>query len=86
MFVGASNSPGGITIDLRGLDSMSLEDREGDDGEEPTLMVGTGKKWGEVYEFLEDDGRELTVVGGRDSMIGVGGFVLGGKFQWRISK
>jgi FAD/FMN-containing dehydrogenase len=43
-----------------------------------TTRVGTGLRWGEVYEALEPQG--LTVVGGRDSGVGVGGFLLGGEF------
>ena len=37
--------------------------------------VGTGQRWGNVYDILEPLG--LTDVGGRDSGVGVGGFVLG---------
>jgi FAD/FMN-containing dehydrogenase len=71
MFAGASNAPGGITIDLRYLNGIELsEDQE-------TASIGPGNKWGDVYEVLEPKG--LTVVGGRVSHVGVGGFMLGGR-------
>jgi FAD/FMN-containing dehydrogenase len=76
MFSGASNAPGGITIDLRSLNSIELE--KGEDGEVATTKVGSGLKWSEVYAVLEPLGR--TVVGGRSSQIGVGGFLLGGSY------
>jgi FAD/FMN-containing dehydrogenase len=76
MFSGASNAPGGITIDLRSLNSIELE--KGEDGEVAMTKVGSGLKWSEVYAVLEPLGR--TVVGGRSSQIGVGGFLLGGSY------
>ena len=70
MFAGASNAPGGITIDLRNLNGIELVE----DGE--TTLVGTGNRWRDVYAKLEPLNR--VVVGGRDSEVGVGGFILGG--------
>lgn len=71
MFAGAASAPGGITIDLKLLDELSLsEDRE-------TVFVGTGNRWSAVYGFL--DPWNLTAVGGRAGFVGVGGFLLGGK-------
>ena len=71
MFAGASNAPGGITIDLRDLNLVELsEDKQ-------TTRVGPGNRWGEVYEKLEP--LNLTVVGGRNDQVGVGGFTLGGE-------
>lgn len=64
MFVGASNAKDGITLDLRYLNGLSLsEERE-------TVFVGTGNRWGMVYEYL--DPLNLTVVGGRDMTVSVG--------------
>lgn len=40
------------------------------------LSVGPGAHWNDVYEFLDSKG--LTVVGGRQGSIGVGGLILGG--------
>jgi FAD/FMN-containing dehydrogenase len=71
MFAGASNAIGGITIDLKYLNEIELsQDHE-------IAMIGPGNRWGEVYKILEPQG--LTVVGGRASTVGVGGFMLGGK-------
>lgn len=71
MFPGASNAPSGITIDLRTLNAI-VPDEEG-----LTTRVGTGNRWIDVYKVLEPLNR--TVVGGRSSQVGVGGFILGGK-------
>jgi FAD/FMN-containing dehydrogenase len=69
MFAGSSNAPEGITIDMRHLNGLKVAD------DRMTTSVGTGRKWGEVYNELEP--MNLTVVGGRDTQIGVGGFILG---------
>ncbi len=72
MFAGASNAPGGITLDLRNLNGLSIsDDRE-------TAYVGTGNRWADVFEYLDPLNR--TVVGGRSGDVGVGGFLLGGMF------
>lgn len=71
MFSGASNAPGGVTVDLRHLDSIAVSE------DHLSTFVGTARKWGDVYSVLEP--MNLTVVGARDSQIGVGGFVLGGE-------
>ena len=72
MFPGGSTAAGGIVLDLHHLNALELsEDRE-------TAYVGTGNRWGAVYEFLKP--WNLTVVGGRVGDVGVGGFLLGGKF------
>lgn len=71
MFSGASSAPGGITLDLRNLNSLQIsEDRK-------LTSVGPGNRWIDVYDYL--DPFNLTVVGGRDAQVGVGGFLLGGK-------
>jgi hypothetical protein len=41
--------------------------------------VGPGANWGRAYEVL--DPLNISVVGGRSAEVGVGGFILGGKFQ-----
>lgn len=71
-FAGASNIPGGITIDTKLMNQVVLSpDRD-------QASVGPGAKWFDVYTALEPEG--LAVVGGRVSAIGVGGLTLGGKF------
>lgn len=70
MFPGASSALDGIVIDLLHFNQMTLSE----DG--TTAYVGTGQRWGAVYECLEP--WNLTVVGGRVGDVGVGGFLLGG--------
>jgi hypothetical protein len=41
--------------------------------------VGPGANWGQVYGVL--DPLNISVVGGRSAEVGVGGVILGGKFQ-----
>jgi FAD/FMN-containing dehydrogenase len=71
MFAGASSAPNGITIDLKYLDHLKLND------EKDTVSVGPGNRWGEVYRYL--DAYNRTAVGGRVGDVGVGGFLLGGE-------
>ncbi|KAL2059793.1 hypothetical protein VTL71DRAFT_10177 [Oculimacula yallundae] len=66
----ASNAPGGVTIDLSGIDDIDV-------GEDLNFArIGTGNRWAGVYQKLEKLNR--TVAGGRNSDVGVGGFLLGG--------
>lgn len=70
-FAGAANIDGGVTIDLRSLDSFELS------ADQRTASVGGGSVWSEnVYPNLEP--HNLTVAGGRITGVGVGGFVTGG--------
>lgn len=69
IFSGASNARQGITIDLRHLNGIQVaEDRL-------TTSVGSGNRWTNIYRKLEP--MNLTVVGARDTQLGVGGFILG---------
>jgi len=70
-FTGASNIQGGITIDLRNLNTIevSLDNK--------TTYVGSGNRWSDVYMKLDPLG--LAVIGGRNGDIGVGGLTLGGQ-------
>ncbi|RYP91059.1 hypothetical protein DL770_002804 [Monosporascus sp. CRB-9-2] len=58
----------GVVIDLRRLNSVSLD---GDD----VLHAGAGSTWGQIYPFLEN--KQLSATGGRDSAVGLAGFLLG---------
>jgi FAD/FMN-containing dehydrogenase len=75
LFAGASNADGGITIDLRLLNEITILPR-GERDEREVTRVGTGNRWSDVYSKLEP--LRKTVVGGRNSNVGVGGFLLGG--------
>ena len=61
----------GVTIDLRGLNSIEV------DQDSLQVSIGTGASWGEVYRTLDPLG--LAVPGGRHSQVGVGGLTLGGE-------
>lgn len=67
---GASNAPDGVTVDLRGLDSIELS------ADNSTASVGVGATWDAVYAKLDPLG--LSVAGGRIGGVGVGGLTLGG--------
>ncbi|KAH8730963.1 hypothetical protein GQ44DRAFT_736596 [Phaeosphaeriaceae sp. PMI808] len=61
----ASSAQGGVLIDTSLFNEVTLvSDRK-------SVVIGTGCKWGSVYEVLEQDG--LAVAGGRNSAVGVGG-------------
>ncbi|KAL4786389.1 FAD binding domain protein [Aspergillus varians] len=71
---GSANIEGGITIDLSALDSISISE------DNAFVSVGPGQKWGNLYAAL--DARGVSVPGGRDSPVGVGGATLGGGFNY----
>ena len=71
MFAGASSAPNGVIVDMRYMNNVTVaEDLK-------TASLGPGSRWGDVYKSLEPFG--LTVAGGRDNSVGVGGFLLGGE-------
>lgn len=45
-----------------------------------TASIGTGARWLSVYEELAKD--NVTVAGGRQGIVGVGGLLLGGGISW----
>ncbi|KAL7791991.1 FAD binding domain protein [Trichoderma ceciliae] len=75
---GIANILGGVTIDLTGLNGMALS------GDKSTVDLGPGQTWGSVYTRLQASG--VTVSGGRDGPVGVGGSVLGGGFGYWAPK
>ncbi|GME25723.1 FAD linked oxidase [Neofusicoccum parvum] len=66
----ASNSVGGVTVDLKRISSVELS------ADRTQTRVGTGAIWGDVYRALEP--KNLTVIGGRVDDVGVGGLLTGG--------
>ncbi|KAL2190315.1 FAD linked oxidase-like protein [Thermothelomyces heterothallicus CBS 203.75] len=62
----------GILIDLRRLDGIAVGPGAG------TVTVGPGQRWGAVIEAL--DPHKVTVIGGRNPTVGVGGLILGGGY------
>ncbi|KAI1098022.1 putative oxidoreductase [Jackrogersella minutella] len=73
-FPGASNAPNGVTIDLRGLNSIDLN------ADNSTVSAGAGATWDAVYGNLDPLG--LSVAGGRIAGVGVGGLTLGGGISY----
>jgi FAD/FMN-containing dehydrogenase len=70
VFAGAANVAGGITVDLRALNSVSLSD------DRKTATIGAGAVWSDIYPQLVP--YDITVMGGRVAGVGAGGFLLGG--------
>lgn len=68
---GAANINDGILIDMAALNKVTYNP------ESSTATVGTGNTWGTVYTTL--DKYNVTVVGGRDLNVGVGGLLLQSK-------
>jgi FAD/FMN-containing dehydrogenase len=73
-FAGASNIDSAIAIDLLNLTSFTIS------SDRKQVSVGTGLRWGQVYLKLDAVG--LSVIGGRNSDIGVGGLTLGGGISY----
>ncbi|KAL9110086.1 MAG: hypothetical protein Q9227_005279 [Pyrenula ochraceoflavens] len=72
---GAATTDGGVVIDL----SFFNDVEPAEDG--LSVTIGAGAKWMDVSKTLDRKG--LAVVGGRNSEVGVGGLILGGKFNWQ---
>lgn len=73
-FAGSNNSPGGVTIDLRGLSDISVS------ADRASVAVGAGATWDAVYGKLDALG--ISVAGGRVANVGVGGLTLGGGISY----
>ncbi|KAK5997456.1 FAD-dependent monooxygenase CTB5 [Cladobotryum mycophilum] len=68
---GFANTDSGVTLDLRGLNKITLHEPAAD-----VVSVGTGALWRHVYAVLDPLNR--SVVGARVASVGVGGFLTGG--------
>jgi FAD/FMN-containing dehydrogenase len=66
---GSNNIVDGVTIDLSMMNSSHYDQATN------TARVEAGGRWIDIYASLEQQG--VTVVGGRDGGVGVGGFILG---------
>ncbi|MCJ1324768.1 hypothetical protein MMC10_001430 [Thelotrema lepadinum] len=67
---GFANIQDGITIDMTGLKAVSLNTNR------TVASVGGGASWLDVYAYL--DPFNVSVAGGRNGLVGVGGLTLGG--------
>lgn len=72
ILTGSSNIARGVTVDLRGMKSVSLNKKS------KTATVQPGAKWIEVYKYLDALG--FAIPGGRAGDVGVGGLTTGGTF------
>ncbi|KAI0168533.1 FAD binding domain-containing protein [Pestalotiopsis sp. NC0098] len=70
----SNNIATGVTIDLTQLNATTY------DAATNTASIGTGARWLSVYEELAKDG--VTMAGGRQGIVGVGGLLLGGGISW----
>ncbi|KAN0139380.1 hypothetical protein V8E53_002881 [Lactarius tabidus] len=52
--------------------------------EEETVETGAGLIWTELFSYLVPKG--LNIVGGRLVGVGVGGFIVGGGYSWKINQ
>ncbi|KAI1268150.1 putative oxidoreductase [Xylariaceae sp. FL1019] len=69
-YAGAANIMDGVTVDMSSMNSIELsQDRS-------IVSVGVGARWQQVYDKL--DPFNLTAVGGRNGLVGVGGLTTGG--------
>jgi FAD/FMN-containing dehydrogenase len=73
LWPGAANVDGGITVDMRAMNSLSLSE------DHKIAHLGAGAVFSDIYPQLTP--YNLTVMGGRVPGIGAGGFVTGGKYS-----
>lgn len=71
---GFANIDGGVTIDMTKLKSVAVNT------DHTVAIVGGGASWLDVYLYLDTFG--LTVAGGRNGAVGVGGLTLGGGISY----
>ncbi|KAF3917582.1 hypothetical protein AA313_de0203883 [Arthrobotrys entomopaga] len=73
---GFSSTGDGILISLSGLKEITYTSSSG--GDVGVVRIGSGNRWADVYAEL--DPLDITVMGGRSEDVGVGGFLLGGRY------
>lgn len=73
-FSNGANIPNGLTLDLGDFNRVQVsEDRS-------VVSLGPSARWRDVWEVLDPLG--ITVAGGRDAGVGVGGYLLGGGLSY----
>jgi FAD/FMN-containing dehydrogenase len=70
----SNNIATGVTIDLSQLNATTY------DASTNVVSLGTGARWLSVYGELEK--HRVSVTGGREGVVGVGGLMLGGGISW----
>lgn len=76
---GTNSVKNGVTIDLSMMNSSEYSAATN------TARIATGARWRDVYRDLLETGN-VTVGGGRDGDVGVGGYVLGGGISYYSSR
>ncbi|RFU35316.1 hypothetical protein B7463_g1023, partial [Scytalidium lignicola] len=71
---GSNGIADGVTVDFSYMNTTSYNPDTG------IVSIQPGARWGSVYEFI--DPYNVTVVGGRTSVVGVGGFTTGGGYSF----
>ena len=81
---GHSSSPGfgsigadGVLVSLQNFNTLTMSP------DNQTVTVGSGNRWRDVYSYVAN--YNVTVIGGREPPVGVGGFLLGGRSNRFIS-
>ncbi|KAH7039591.1 uncharacterized protein B0I36DRAFT_343457 [Microdochium trichocladiopsis] len=77
-FSGSNGVSDGVTVDFGYLNATTYT--PGSD----IASIQPGSDWGSAYETLDPFG--VTVVGGRASVVGVGGFISGGGYSFHSAK
>jgi FAD/FMN-containing dehydrogenase len=68
----------GIVIDLSQLNGTTYDETTN------IASVGTGARWGDVYADLQE--HDVSITGGRQAVVGVGGLILGGGVGWHTPR
>lgn len=63
----------GVLLAMQNLKNLAMS------SDKKTVTVGAGNRWRDVYTFVIP--YNVAVVGGREPMVGVTGFLLGGMYQ-----
>ena len=71
---GFANIDNGVTIDMTRLNSVTVN------ADHTVASIGAGATWSDVYSYLDTLG--LSVAGGRNGAVGVGGLTLGGGISY----
>ena len=71
---GFANIDGGVMIDLANLTTVTLSP------DHSVASIGAGAVWLDAYRYL--DAYNVTVAGGRNGLVGVGGLTLGGGISY----
>jgi len=77
-FLGMNDIDGGISVDLRNLNSTTIA------ADESYVSLSTGSRWRDVYAVLDDTG--ITIPGAECSDTGVGGVILGGGISFFFTR